>query len=52
MKQHLVMYLTIKIFAVQKKFKKQNDVYGRVSAEASNLILRVEKGHHFVSVMV
>ena len=43
-----ILFTDEKIFTVQEKFNKQNDrVY-----EASELIPRVEKGHHPASVMV
>lgn len=48
-----ILFTDEKIFTVQEKFNKQNDrVYARSSKEASELIPRVEKGHHPASVMV
>lgn len=48
-----ILFTDEKIFTVEESFNKQNDrVYARSSREASELIPRVERGHHPASVMV
>lgn len=48
-----ILFTDEKIFTVQEKFNKQNDrIYAHSSREASELVSRVEKGHHPASVMV
>lgn len=48
-----ILFTDEKIFTVEESFNKQNDrVYARSSREASQLIPRVQRGHHPASVMV
>lgn len=48
-----ILFTDEKIFTVEEKFNKQNDrVYARSSQDASELVPRVQKGHHPASVMV
>lgn len=52
-KHKKILFTDEKIFTIQEKFNKQNDrVYARSSAEASEVVRRIEKGHHPASVMV
>ncbi|CAH1968545.1 unnamed protein product [Acanthoscelides obtectus] len=48
-----ILFTDEKIFTIEEKFNRQNDkVYARSSQEASEIIPRVERGHHPASVMV
>lgn len=48
-----ILFTDEKIFTVEESFNKQNDrVYVRSSREASQLIPKVQRGHHPASVMV
>lgn len=48
-----ILFTDEKIFTIQEKFNRQNDrIYAHSSREASELVSRVEKGHHPASVMV
>lgn len=48
-----ILFTDEKIFTIEEKFNRQNDrVYARSSREATEMVGRVERGHHPASVMV
>lgn len=48
-----ILFTDEKIFTVEEKFNRQNDrVYAHSSQEATEIIPKVERGHHPASVMV
>lgn len=52
-KHRQILFTDEKIFNVEEHYNKQNDkVYARSSKEASQVVPRIQKGHHPASVMV